>query len=88
MRHGIRPVTFVTHSFIDAHDVAAAWEMLKRGELCNDPQTLAAQQRLQACSYSMGHPETGEIVPACVQHSLLDPHENRALVELLPLRPR
>jgi hypothetical protein len=40
---------------------------------------------LEACSYAMAHPESGELVPACVQHSVLDPQENRRLAELLPL---
>ena len=45
----------------------------------------ATQERLQACTYAMAHPETGELVPACVQHSVLDPGENASLRELLPL---
>jgi hypothetical protein len=37
----------------------------------------------------MAHPERGEIVPACVQHSVLDEAENDSLGALLPLyRPR
>jgi hypothetical protein len=86
LRHGVRPVTFVMHSFIDAADVAPAWELLRRGERSTDRRIAAAQERLEACAYTMGHPESGELVPACVQHSVLDPIENRALVELLPLR--
>jgi MoaA/NifB/PqqE/SkfB family radical SAM enzyme len=88
LRRGIVPVTFVMHSFIDTRDVAPAWDLLKQGEVSEEPQIRAAQERLQACTYTMGHPETGELVPACVQHSVLDPHENRQLVELLPMRPR
>ena len=76
------------HSFIDAADVGPAWDLLQRGERSDDPKILAAQERLEACTYAMGHPETGEVVPACVQHSVLDPVENRQLVELLPLRRR
>lgn len=87
-RHGLRPVTFAMHSFIDAADVEHAWELLRRGERGDQPNIVAAQERLEACVYTMGHPETGELVPACVQHSLLDPDENRQLVELLPLRRR
>jgi len=87
-RSGVSPVTFVMHSFIDAAVVAPAWELLQRGEVSPDPSVLAAQERLQACVYSMGHPETGQLVPACVQHSLLDPHENRQLTQLLPLPTR
>jgi hypothetical protein len=33
----------------------------------------------------MAHPETGELVPACVQHSVLDPVENVKLRRLLPI---
>ena len=65
-RSGVRPVTFVMHSFIDADDVAPAWEQLQRGETSDVPRIRAAEERLQACAYSMGHPETGAVVPrAC-----------------------
>lgn len=30
-------------------------------------------------------PETGTLVPACVQHSVLDPKENAELTVLLPM---
>ena len=59
--------------------------MMQRGEAATDPQLLAAQERLAACTYSMAHPETGQLVPACAQHSLLDPVENAELRTLLPL---
>ncbi|MEJ7647444.1 MAG: hypothetical protein WKF57_00125 [Nakamurella sp.] len=86
LRHRrIRPVTFVMHSFMDASVVAPAWEALQRNEISNDPAVAASQERLRACSYAMAHPETGELVPACVQHSVLDPGENAALRTLLPL---
>jgi hypothetical protein len=88
LRHGVAPVTFVMHSFMDAGDVAAAWELLQRGETATDERILATQERLQACAYSMAHPESDQLVPACVQHSLLDPHENTQLVQLLPRKPR
>jgi hypothetical protein len=80
-----RPLTFVVHSFMDARDVRPAWEGLQRGELSDDPHLRETQERLQACSYAMAHPESGELVPACVQHSVLDPQENLRLRELLPL---
>ncbi len=83
-RHGGHPTTYVMHSFIDAAHVRPAWAALKRGERLDDPQLRAAQERLEACAYAMGHPETGEIVPACVQHSLLDPAANSELAVLLP----
>lgn len=88
LRHGVTPVTFVMHSFIDADLVGPAWDLLQRGVRADDPTIAAAQERLQACIYSMGHPETGQVVPACVQHSVLDADENRALAALLPLPTR
>ncbi|MGE0880900.1 MAG: radical SAM domain-containing protein [Acidimicrobiia bacterium] len=88
LRRGIRPVTFVMHSFIDAALVAPAWDLLRSGGRSDDPAIAAAQERLEACVYTMGHPETGQLVPACVQHAVLDPHENRELATLLPLPTR
>lgn len=70
-----------------AAGVTPAWEVLQRGEECTDPALVEAQQRLRACSYAMAHPETGQLVPACVQHSVLDPAENEHLRRLLPLTP-
>lgn len=87
-RHGATPLTIVMHSFIDARDVAPAWELMQQGVVSDEPAIRAAQERLEACVYSMAHPESDELVPACVQHSLLDPQENRQLVELLPVRRR
>ncbi len=88
LRHRrIRPVTFVMHSFMDAADVAPAWQAMQRGQVSDDPRIAETQQRLAACSYAMAHPETGEVVPACVQHSVLDPAENVTLRALLPLTP-
>jgi hypothetical protein len=81
----VRPMTFVMHSFMDAEQVTPAWEQLRRGQTSDDPEILATQQRLLACSYAMAHPETGQLVPACVQHSVLDPAENVALRRQLPL---
>ncbi len=87
LTHRLRPVTFVMHSFMDAADVAPAWAAMQRGESSTEPRLRETQQRLAACSYAMAHPETGELVPACVQHGVLDPHENVALRRLLPLAP-
>ena len=86
-RHGARALTFVMHSFMDARDVAPAWELLQRGEVASEPRIRAVQERLQACSYAMAHPGADMLVPACVQHSVLDPLENLRLGELLPLVP-
>jgi hypothetical protein len=80
----VHPTTYVMHSFMDAADVGPAWALLQRGELSDDPRLRATQERLQACAYAMGHPETDQIVPACVQHGVLDPRENIELVRLLP----
>jgi MoaA/NifB/PqqE/SkfB family radical SAM enzyme len=80
-----RAMTYVVHAFMDAEDVRPAWELLQRGELSGDPAILATQQRLQACSYAMAHPEDGTLVPACAQHSVLDPLENERLAQELPL---
>ena len=85
LRHRARPVTFVMHSFMDARDVRPAWEALQRGEVSDDPRVRATQERLQACSYAMSHPESDMLVPACAQHSVLDPQENLELIKLLPL---
>ncbi len=81
----IRPVTFVMHNFMDAAEVAPAWELMQQGVLSDDPQIRGTQERLQSCHYAMAHPESGTLVPACVQHSLLDPTENAQLTKLLPL---
>ncbi len=82
---GIRPITFVVHRFMDAADVAPAWELMRQGVVATDAGVRATQERLQACTYAMAHPETGELVPACAQHSALDPGENAALRRQLPL---
>jgi hypothetical protein len=78
-------MTYVVHSFMDAAEVAPAWNATRLGVVAEDPQVRAAQERLAACTYTMAHPETGELVPACVQHSVLDPEENAGLRRLLPL---
>jgi hypothetical protein len=75
------------HSFMDARDVKPAWDGLRAGTVSDDPRVRATQERLEACSYAMAHPESGELVPACVQHSVLDPQENLKLQDLLPLVP-
>jgi hypothetical protein len=82
---GPRALTFVMHNFMDAAVVRPAWELLQRGEMSSDPAVLEAQERLQACSYAMAHPESGMLVPACAQHGVLDPDENRELAVLLPM---
>ncbi len=84
-RGRVAPMTYVVHNFMDAADVAPAWRLMQDGEVATDPQLLQTQERLAACSYAMAHPETGELVPACVQHSVLDPGENEQLRRLLPL---
>jgi len=86
-RDAPQAVTLVMHSFMDAADVKPAWEALQRGEHSTDPAIRATQERLQACSYAMAHPESDELVPACAQHSVLDPHENASLGIELPMAP-
>jgi len=81
----IRPVSYVMHQFMDAADVKPAWELMQRGQASNDPRIRATQERLAACHYAMAHPEDGTLVPACVQHCVLDPGENRDLRTLLPM---
>ena len=85
LRRQVRPMTFVVHAFMDAADVAPAWDLLQRGETSPDPRIAATQERLRACVYTMAHPDTGQLVPACAQHAVLDPGENAALRRLLPL---
>lgn len=87
LARGARPTTFVMHRFMDAANVAAAWAMLQRGETATDPRLRETQERLRACAYGMAHPERDEVVPACVQHSVLDEGENATLARRLPLHP-
>lgn len=58
--------------------------MMQRGEQAEEPRLRETQERLAACHYAMAHPENGTLVPACVQHAVLDPAENAALRTLLP----
>ncbi|MFK5143381.1 hypothetical protein ACI4A9_28170, partial [Klebsiella pneumoniae] len=51
----------------------------------DDPLLRETQERLGSCMYAMSHPEDGRLVPACVQHSVLDPIENVELRRILPL---
>lgn len=88
LRHRVVPMTFIMHRFMHAEDVIPAWDLLERGESSDDPRIIETQERLLACSYAMAHPETGRLVPACVQHSVLDPQENRELVVRLPIALR
>ena len=81
----VQPVTFVMHQFMDAADVGPAWELMQQGRTSDDPRLRETQERLAACHYAMGHPENGTLVPACVQHSVLDPAENAELRRLLPI---
>jgi hypothetical protein len=80
----VHPTTYVMHSFMDARDVAPAWEMLERGQIAADRTLRATQERLQACAYGMAHPDDDRVVPACVQHSVLDTQENTRLLRILP----
>ncbi|NYF16839.1 hypothetical protein HDC37_001664 [Microbacterium sp. AK009] len=77
--------TFVVHNFMDAEQVAPAWELMEKGVVADDPVLKETQERLGSCMYAMAHPEDGRLVPACVQHSVLDPLENIELRRVLPL---
>ena len=77
--------TFVVHNFMDASQVKPAWELMEQGVVADDPLLRETQERLGSCMYAMSHPEDGRLVPACTQHSVLDPIENIGLRELLPL---
>ncbi|HEY3190246.1 MAG TPA: hypothetical protein VGJ70_22340 [Solirubrobacteraceae bacterium] len=81
-----RALTFVVHAFMDADVVGPAWDALERGQTATDPEVRAAQERLQACSYAMAHPDEQRLVPACVQHAVLDQREDDRLAQLLPLQ--
>ncbi|MGH3199750.1 MAG: hypothetical protein ACRDNT_28390 [Streptosporangiaceae bacterium] len=85
LAHRVRPVSYVMHQFMDAADVQPAWELMQRGQTSQDPRIRATQERLAACHYAMAHPEDGTLVPACVQHCVLDPSENARLRTLLPI---
>ena len=86
MRHPPRPLTFVMHNFMDARVVGPAWDLLGRGEVSDDPDVRAAQERLRACAYLMAHPDRDELIPACAQHAVFDPETNRRLARVLPTR--
>lgn len=77
--------TFVVHNFMDAAVVGPAWDLMEKGVTADEPKMRETQERLAACTYAMSHPETGRLVPACVQHSVLDPGENIELKRLLPI---
>lgn len=85
---GIYPMTFVMHRFMNEDLVDKAWDLMNQGVQSDDPIIKETQERLAACSYAMAHPELGTVVPACVQHSVLDKKENKVLVNLLPLNKR
>ncbi|HEX6403834.1 MAG TPA: hypothetical protein VF003_11850 [Pseudonocardiaceae bacterium] len=70
-------MSFVVHQFMDAADVAPAWEK------ATDPRVRAAQERLASCHYAVAHLESGELLPACVQHCVLDPVDSVQLRKLL-----
>ena len=78
-------MTFVMHSFMDAAEVRPAWDLLRAGVASDDARIREVQERLQLCVYAMAHPESDELVPACVQHSVLDADENLTLRTLLPI---
>ncbi len=88
VRQPIHAITFGLHAFMDARDVKPAWDLLQQNVMSDDPRIRTTQERLQACAYAMAHPDDDMLVPACVQHSVLDPLEIASLREELPLVPR
>ncbi|MCZ2402522.1 radical SAM domain-containing protein [Paenarthrobacter sp. Z7-10] len=79
--------TFVVHNFMVAAEVQPAWTLMEQGVVSDDPKIRETHERLGSCMYAMSHPETGRLVPACVQHSALDQAENAGLRKMLPIRP-
>lgn len=87
-RGRVHPLTIVVHSFMDAQLVRRAWTATQAGETSDDAEVAIAQERLAGCFYTMAHPQDGSLVPACVQHSVLDPEQNRRLRVELPMPSR
>lgn len=92
LKHGLQPLTIVMHRFMDAEDVKVAWELMEKGVEIDEEQVQKAgpriqetMERLSACSYAMARPQENRVVPACVQHSVYDPAENKQLAKELPL---
>lgn len=90
--YGIQTLTIVMHRFMDADDVSVAWQFMESGVSSDDdqvqqsgPRIQETMERLAACSYAMARPEEQRVVPACVQHSVYDPVENKLLASELPL---
>lgn len=69
---------------MDERDVQEAWALLEKKQEATTPKLKEVQERLLSCSYAMSHPESGRLVPACAQHSVLDPLENKILSAALP----
>ena len=83
--HGV--TSYLPHDAFGGMD-PAVHPAIERGEIHDDPEVRATQERLAACSHAMAHPETGRLVRACAQHSVLDPEENRELAVLLAMAGR
>jgi MoaA/NifB/PqqE/SkfB family radical SAM enzyme len=87
LRHRPRPLTVVMHMFMDAELADRAWQVIDEVDTDAEPEVAEAVDRLRSCAYSMAHPELGRMVPACVQHAVLDPPVNAELRRTLPLIP-
>lgn len=84
LRHRVRRITFVMHRFMAANDVKKAVALSTQSQIATDPHIRAVQERLAACSYKMAHPDSGKLVPACVQHVIYDEVTNRqSIAELV-----
>lgn len=89
---GLHLTTVVMHRFMDAEDVSAAWQLMENGISPDHPHVpqygpriRETMERLAACSYGMARPQENRVVPACVQHSVYDPVDNKQLAKDLPL---
>lgn len=89
---GLHITTIVMHRFMDANDVTVAWQLMEDGISPDHPDVphhgpriRETMERLAACSYGMARPHENRVVPACVQHSVYDPEDNKQLAKDLPL---
>lgn len=88
VRGQVAGTTYVVHAFMDASRVIPAWRTMQAGGTPTDDGMRVTVERLRACVCTMAQADTGELVPACVQHSVLDPQENRELLTMLPMPTR
>ncbi len=86
LRGGIRPVTFVMHSFMDARDVAPAWELLQQDRLSDDPGSGPPRSACRPAPTRWGTRRRARSSrPACSTRCWT-PSPIAGCVELLPIR--